>query len=561
MISSGLRLTHRWSAALIVLIGAVAYVPLYQTIIFSDDWSYLVMPMAQRTLTWFNAADRRPLVNAPAALLDAIVGVNVDVWYVLAWLVTVSLALLIYWVMQRLLPARLRYVALLSAALALVYPADLSKMWLTHTLLGRVAWLMTLVAMNALISFVQRRQWRYLVLATALAVFAPLFYEAALGVLMALCVLLALAKRQPWVLLPAGLNAAYMLWRSLGYNLVGIDDPYLTEITLDPGQLLNRLILGLKSLLWGWTEPVRNWLALPNNGLAGALIVAAIILLWVVGWLLTRRWLTRSANGTSRREWLTLLGLGLAFACAGYFPILILYEPNLDSVQSRVNLWAIPGAALSIVAFLALVARWLTRDHLPRLQWFVGSAVAVLLSIGLATQLTVRAEAATAWREQTHVWQDLFELAPQLADGAAVYFVLPGYNDRVGYVNTGRLPLSNSWEATAALNVLYDRTTLHGDVVLPDTGGVAEPELTPTGVRDFVTGRLIPYSATVFVRYAGTPRHLRLVTDLSSELGLAWPTPDYAPARLISPTAPPPIELRRLVATGAPARSTVLNGD
>lgn len=561
MISSGLRLTHRWSAAIIVFIGVVTYVPLYQPIIFSDDWSYLVMPMAQRTLSWFSAADRRPLVNAPAALLDATVGVNVDVWYALAWLVTVSLALLIYWVMQRLLPARLRYVALLAAALALVYPADLSKMWLTHTLLGRVAWLMTLVAMSALITFVERRQWRYLALATALAVLAPLFYEAALGVLMALCVLLAICRRQPWALLPAGLNAAYMLWRSLGYNLVGIDDPYLTEITLDLGQLFNRLILGFKSLLWGWTEPVRTWLALPNNGLAGVLIVAVVGGLWAGVWLLTRRQPASTPDATSRREWLTLLGLGLAFACAGYFPILILYEPNLDSVQSRVNLWAIPGAALSIVAFLALVARWLARNQTLRLQWLIGGAVAVLLTIGITTQLTVRAEAVTAWREQTHLWQDLFELAPDLADGTAVYFVLSGYNDRVGYVNTRRLPLSNSWEATAALNVLYDRTTLHGDVVLPDADGLGEPQLTPAGVRDYVTGRLIPYSATLFVTYTGAPRHLRVVTDPSSELGLAWSTPDYAPTRHIIPSSPPPIELRRLVANNAFTRSIVPNGD
>ena len=148
------------------------------------------------------------------------------------------------------------------------------------------------------------------------------------------------------------------------------------------------------------------------------------------------------------------------------------------------------------------------------------------------------------------MWQELFEVAPQLTNGTAVYFVLPGYNDRVGYVNTRRLPLSSSWEATAALNVLYDQTTLHGDVVLPDANNLGEPELTPDGVRDFVTGRVVPYSAAVFVTYAGTPRHLRVVEDVSRELGLMWPTPDYAPEQHIVRLPPPPIELRRLVASG-----------
>lgn len=111
----------------------------------------------------------------------------------------------------------------------------------------------------------------------------------------------------------------------------------------------------------------------------------------------------------------------------------------------------------------------------------------------------------------------------------------------VGYVNMLWLPLSSSWEATAALNVLYDLfTTLHGDVVLPDANNLGQPELTPDGVRDFVTGRVVPYSAAVFVTYAGTPRDLRVVEDVSRELDLMWPTPEYAPVvRIVRVAATP----------------------
>lgn len=552
---------HWLSAVVLALIGGVTYTAFYQPILFSDDWSYLVMPMAQQSINWFSVADRRPLVNAPVALLHSLIGLNIDGLYVTAWLITLAIAWQLYWVLQRLLPLRLRYVALLVAALTLVFPADLSQMWLTHTVLGRMAWLLTLVAMSALLTFVERHHYGYLVVATLLAVIAPLMYEAALGVLLAVCILLAVWKRALWVLLPAGLNVAYMLWRSLGYNLVGIDDPYLTEITLDIGQLLDRLILGFKSLFWAWTEPVRSWLGLSNNGEAGLLILATIGALWGIVWALTRRSTARTAAATPPREWGKLLGLGLAFACAGYFPILILYEPNLDSVHSRVNIWAIPGAALCIVALLALAAQRLARGHTRRFQGYIVTGVAVLIGIGMATQLTVRAEAATAWGEQIHVWQDLFEVAPQLTDGTTVYFVLPGYNDRVGYVNTRRLPLSSSWEVTAALNVLYDRTTLHGDVVLPDANNLGEPELTPAGIRDFVTGRLIPYSAAVFVMYAGTPRHLRVVEDVSHELDLMWPTPDYAPEQHIVLSPPLPIELRRLVASDVSGHGVDRNGE
>ncbi|HZY41455.1 MAG TPA: hypothetical protein VFF59_05580, partial [Anaerolineae bacterium] len=294
MIQSGMRLTQRWSAAILLLIAAVTYTPVYRPIIFSDDWSYFVLPMAQRSLSWFDAADRRPLIDAPAMILQALVGLNIDGFYVIAWLVTIAIGWQLYWVLQQLLPQR-RAIALLVAALTLIYPADLSQMWLTHTLVGRVAWLMTLWAMSGLILFLERRNYAYLAAATGLAVVAPLLYEAALGMLLALCALLAIwSDKAPWryrrwVLLPAVLNAAYMLWRSLGYKIVGIDDPYLTEITLDAGRLIDRMILGFKSLLWGWTEPVRSGLSLPSNLLAGILIVATIGGLWVLIVWVTRR--------------------------------------------------------------------------------------------------------------------------------------------------------------------------------------------------------------------------------------------------------------------------------
>ena len=69
---------HRLSAIVLTVIGGVTYTAFYQPILFSDDWSYLVMPMAQHSINWFSAADRRPLVNAPAAFLQTLVGLNID---------------------------------------------------------------------------------------------------------------------------------------------------------------------------------------------------------------------------------------------------------------------------------------------------------------------------------------------------------------------------------------------------------------------------------------------------------------------------------------------------
>jgi hypothetical protein len=163
------------------------------------------------------------------------------------------------------------------------------------------------------------------------------------------------------------------------------------------------------------------------------------------------------------------------------------------------------------------------------------------------TQAWVQSSTRTAWTEQRHIWADLLELAPNLTDDTTVYFVLPGYTDRVGFANWRRIPLQGDWDTTSALKVLYNQASLRGDVIYPDIETPVEPTLTEKGIVHYWEGKVTPYDRALFVAYDGNPKRLRVLENLQTELALGWTTPTYTPFRHIVASPLPQVELRKLV--------------
>ena len=121
--------------------------------------------------------------------------------------------------------------ALAIGALFLVYPADFSRMWLTQ-IHGRLAMVFVLLYAHLLLIYRDtHRRWALygalLALVCSLAV-----YEAQLGLAMAWCVLLLVASRKrSWKELmalasPLVVGAIFVLWRTVGYSMLGINDNY-----------------------------------------------------------------------------------------------------------------------------------------------------------------------------------------------------------------------------------------------------------------------------------------------------------------------------------------------
>jgi hypothetical protein len=145
------------------------------------------------------------------------------------------------------------------------------------------------------------------------------------------------------------------------------------------------------------------------------------------------------------------------------------------------------------------------------------------------------AYAAAAWQEQQDLWVQLHQAAPDLAPHSSVFFVLPAYTDRFGFVNYRRSPLLDSHDVTMALRVLYGDDTLSGDVLYPDVERTVAPVFAPQGIVHWWRKDVTPYEQAVVVAYHRQPRRLQVVLDLPLTLDLGFAPSTYQPADNIRP--------------------------
>lgn len=547
------QLMRLWSVGtvlLLIVIGVVSQAAFAAPVIYSDDWSSFIKPMVDGDIPWIDWTSRRPLELALRRLLYDLFGLNLPVAYTVLGILTILAAIQFYFLVLRFFP-RKPLIAAIAAMILLIAPVDYTRTWLTMIHI-RLAMCLLFLYARLLRDYVEND--RYLALLGAWLSFGLSLgmYEAQLGLALAWCLGLVLLYREiGWgrrlaVLSPIGLGVAFMVWRTFGITQAGITDHYLGEMQLSPGVLIHRLALGFKVLVWGWTEPVRQVFGFNGNWLPMGIILLSMGLAGACVLLLDHR---RSREGKSGfrgwqqvselREVGGLLGAGVILVAAGYMPIGLLYEPNLDSLASRVNLFALTGASLLIVALLYGAALLVARSRQQVLRLMVAGAIPLMI-VGVATQLLVQYDIRVAWVEQKRIWAQLFALIPNLADDTTVCFVLDGNQDRIGFANWQRLPLGSNWEVTGALQVLYGNDSLRGEVLFSDVDVHGEARLTEQGIVDFWTGYVTPYERAVFVFYAEEARQLRVLDDLSAVFtGLQTP-PTYAPrARIVDAPVPP----------------------
>lgn len=565
-----------WTVLFLIAIGVMSFVLFYAPAIYSDDWSSFVKPMVDGNAPWLDWAARRPLEYAPRRLLSELFGLNVPISHIVLGTLNVLAAIQFYFLLLRFFPKK-TVVASVSAAIFLVVPVDYTRTWLTMIhirivlcLLFLFAWLMS--------DYVEKGRPVALLGALFVLGFSLGMYEAQLGLALAWCVWLVLSERKiEWkrriaVLSPFLFALLFAVWRTFGVTQAGISDSYLGEMQISPVVILGRLMLGFKVLVWGWTEPLRRAFGFNGNWLPMLLLLLSVAIFELGFFFLDRR---RSSDAGFRfRGWqqfeeiralVVLFGLGIVLIVAGYIPISFLYEPNLDGLVSRVNLFALPGASLALVSVLYGSALIMAR-HQRQVRLLLLAGSVPLIALGFLTQVWVQHDIRGAWVEQKQIWAEMFDLVPNLTDDTMVCFVLQGYQDRVGFANWRRTPLSANWEVAAALQVLYGNDSLWGEVLFPDLETHGEAILVEDGVINPWTGKKIPYDRALFVLYNGDTGHLSVVDDVQSELSVTWPTPTYAPYERITGSdsaESPPVEeqspdlaWRWLVETSATANSS-----
>jgi len=485
--------------AIAALTQGLDYVPA----LFGDDWNQGVEQVLLGNARWIDFGRLRPLLFAPFLALHAAFGMAFDWWYLAVFGLYPATALVLYAILLRL-PCRVsKSQALFAAALFLVYPTNFTHMWLTaaHYYL---ALLLALGHALCLLLFVRGCQFAYLAVSFLLLLPSLGLYEAQLGIVALWPCILFVAFRgerglalRLWTFAPGllgvGLSLAHVLtFRSpdIYYNV--------TRTNLDLADLASRLALGYKvSLLWGWTRCVRE-LFLPDA-------VTAAIATGLCGSVLAALYAGRAVTGPQGRsraigESVSRGAVGFVMVAAGYLPVITMYLPNLSGFGSRFNLWASIGSAVLATSVIVALARLLgvQAEKEDRLVWAAG---APLLLLGALCQISVQERAKQAWSEQQEIWKGTFEVAPSFQGGTMVLFVLPGYEEEHSYETWGRTPFAAGWDAASGLRMMYGDSTLDADVFFPNVESEPGPDLIAQGVRNWRTGKVVPYENVTAFRY------------------------------------------------------------
>ncbi len=551
------------AALMFAIVMGVSYGGFYAPVIFSDDWSHIVGGLLDNRWPVIDWTTSRPLVHLPILLIYSLFGLNIHAFYWILFLSQWGAAVGTYSLLKKIIPNH--SLVFLVVLLSFVYPADYTHTWLNmvHVRFGFV-----MLLLYAWLIFLYRdKNSRVALIISLLVLLVSLgIYEGHLGLALGWAVLLFLiSKKLPWsrriaLLSPFVIVGFFSIWRIYGIARIGVYDSYIEQIHFSPGLFLERLWIGCKVLVWCWIVPFQQAFGGGPDFVLGylryyLLIAVTIILGWLIAILTGKKFshsplLLKDEKIREYRMAVALFVTGVLFTSLGYIPIIMLFPPNLSSLDSRVNVFALLGASLSIVALLYIFAVFLAR-YREQVCLLLAVSVIPLLTIGVMVQLWVQYDIKTAWSEQKLIWSELFDIAPTLTDYTHIIVVLPGYQESKDYVTWKRTPLWAEWDVTAAIKVLYGNKTLSADVFFPDL--YCMMEFRPEGIASlWWYGHVIPYERTIIVTFDGEPRRLRLVEDLQTDLGLTWPTVDYKPHSRILVGAKPTVALRRLVGVASP---------
>ena len=515
---------------LLLLLGYCAYGLYFAPALFMDDWTSVVERIVTGDARWVDFSQRRFWLFSAFLAQNRLFGLNIPAYYLSLWLLYILQALTFYAIIRQLPLPHGRTFATIVAALFLVYPTNYTHMWLIMFGVYLATWL-TLLAGYLFLRYGQSGRWRDYLLALLCLLYPLGIYEGQLGVmalwLLAMAVLWpGLARNRRLALLsPLLLMGLFGLWRVFGVQSVGVTDEYVARVVTSPLVLLQRLLLGYRiSFVWGWTEPLAAVFTWAGSALRALLLMAAAVGACVGVTHLLGRWLAQPSSGESEpgsavpwRLYLALFVFGVLLTGAGYVPILFVFLPSLSGIGSRFNLFASFGGAVTLASGLMLVSLLLTRR--PRLQSLMAAAGAIpFLLVAVTFQASVQRHNQIAWQEQQQIWAQLFDAAPDLAEDTFVLFILPGMEDRTGFTNWQRTPLSASWEAASGVRLLYDNSTLAADVAFPDIEEPIEPELYADGVFTQEHGELTPYSRVVAFRYHSESRVLAPLAELPAAM-------------------------------------------
>jgi len=538
---------------LIICIGSfLPFKSLTSPPITSDDWSLIVAPYAFDELKPINLANHRPIDLTFYYVLTSIFGLRFEYYYLLNVLVIFLSAVMVYALIKRTLTQYVWF-ASLATIVYLIYPVDYTRTWIMMLYI-RFWWLVSLAAIWFLLDFVESgNKWK---LALALlGVIVPLgAYEGQFGVIVMATLLIAIAsKNKPLsrrlVLIGSILiiGILFYIWRfHIQANITEIRYYSAGAFEFNPLILISRYFQGFDIFFCRWLEPVKTQLGFSFfQILAGMVIYLALCILGtylVFNTNTSQNKLQFKQKLPVLKEYFLFLLIGGAFWIAGYFPIIGLYSPSLNGHASRVNSFAIAGAALALIALAVILAVLLARSDLH----FRPLAIALLMPFilaGIFVQGQMNIENRQIWETQRNIWHETFETIPNILDEKSLVIILPTGNQSD---TLEAIPFTTAWEIDAGVKVLYNNPDIRGYFYYKD---LPDPqfEFTKNGIIPQGTDRLIGYKRLIFVLYHPMENNVELVENLEGTLSLPFSVNNYSPHENIIPAEPTTTEFRWLV--------------
>ncbi len=545
---------HLYSVLGLTVIAAIAYGTFYAPILYSDDWSLMIGRWYNGSLNWFDLNELRPLFKARIKILYAIFGLNIHAFYIVLWGLNVLNAIQIYFIAHRFLP-RNTPIAFSIAAIILVYPADFTHMWLTMIQV-RVVVTLTLLYAHLLLIYADTGRWIALFGSLLCLVVSFGMHEVQFGVTMIWCLLLVFMKRgMLWksllpLLSPLVIGFAFTLWHAVGTSLLGVRETqrYVNDIVFTPSVMIQRLLKGFQIMVWAWIEPLMLGFSL-NIWQAFVVILFTVIFCSLMAYSIIRIYNKKSRNVSlthnqyvsQLRIFVMMMLVGPIFIAVGYIPVITLFQPSLFPIGSRVNLFPLMGATVTLVSMMAVVVMNLRRKQ-PEINAMMLGAITPLVLLGIMVQLQAQYEDRLSWQEQKQIWHEFFELVPDLKRETDVFFIFFEQKEQDFSLRRTkrRIPFHGTGDVSAALNILYGSYALYANITSKEL-------LLEEGVKNYYSGKITPYDHTVFVAYDGDPKRLRIVEDLETEGVVDFSIPTYTPYEHIIETPATSVSFRWLV--------------
>jgi hypothetical protein len=339
---------------------------------------------------------------------------------------------------------------------------------------------------------------------------------------------------------PLVIGAMLIVWRVVISPAVVDVATNSTRLSLQPGTLFSRLTQGYQMLVLAWTAPITEWLKIGSNWVVlGGLLGVETLPIAIVSMLNRGKDTSTTECNVDRRFFLKLLVGGGVLCTAGFVPIITAYTPVLTTLDSRFNLFALPGAAVMLVAGLGLITAFTVKER-RAYNYVVLAGALPLVVIGILVQVQNKRAIQQAWHEQVSILTSLYDVVPDIEDHSGVIVIVDDYANITGSSVSlwKRTPFYASWDVSSALRVAYANETLSGGQLLLDRAD--EYVVDGEGIRTmpWVWQDPLPDETLVLVYYDQTRKVVATLDRAQAEAMLDTVLPDYDPTARIGEQLP-----------------------